>query len=141
MGIFAGLVAAIDWYDNSLQTVMATRGLKVINRGQVMMLIHIVNGTTRPSDIAREMRTTRQHIHAMGKGLIESDILELIPDPDDGRSRQYMLSEDASVLRSKVLEIVDYLSSKLADRIGKDTVRDLSRALGSDWGDLIRPLR
>ena len=137
MGVFAGLVAAIDWYDNSLQSVMASKGWRVVNRGQAMMLVHIVSGITRPSDIAREMRTTRQHIHAIAKGLIEDNILELIPDPDDGRSRQYQLTEDATALRSKVLEILDYLNSRLADRIGKDTIRDLRRALASDWGDLI----
>lgn len=137
MGVFAGLVAAVDWYDNSLQSIMASKGLRVVNRGQAMMLVHIVSGTTRPSDIAREMRTTRQHIHGMAKGLIDDNILRLIPDPDDGRSRQYILSENATALRGKVLEILDYLNDKLANRIGKDTVRDLRRALASDWGDLI----
>ncbi len=137
MGIFAGLVAAVDWYDNSLQAILASRGLKVVNRTQAMMLIHIVNGTTKPSDIAREMRTTRQNIHAMAKGLIEDNVIVLIPDPKDKRARQYALSEQASAQREKVLEILVFLNEKLADRIGKDTARDLFRGLSSDWGDLI----
>jgi DNA-binding MarR family transcriptional regulator len=136
-GIFAGLVAAIDWYDNSLQSILASRGFTVVNRGQAMMLAHIVSGTTRPSDIAREMRTTRQHIHAMAKGLIDDNIVHLVPDPDDGRSREYTFSEGGDVQREKVQEILHYLNGKLADRIGKETVRDLRRALASDWGDLI----
>ncbi len=137
MGVFAGLVAAVDWYDNSLQAILASRGLKVVNRTQAMMLVHIVNGTTRPSDIAREMRTTRQNIHAMAKGLIEDKVIVLIADPDDKRSRQYALSDQATAQREKVLEILVFLNEKLADRIGKDTFRDLVRGLSADWGDLI----
>ncbi len=136
-GIFAGLVAAIDWYDNSLQAILASRGLKVVNRTQAIMLIHIVSGTGRPSQIAREMRTTRQNIHAMAKGLLEENIIVLTPDPNDRRSRLYQLSEEASAQREKVLEILSYLNTKLSDRIGTDTLKDLWRALAADWGDLI----
>ncbi len=137
MDIFAGLVAAVDWYDNSLQSILASRGLKVLNRTQAMMLVHIANGTTRPSAIAREMRITRQNIHAMAKDLINNDVLILVPDENDRRSGKYELSQDATAQREKVLDILDYLNNKLSDRIGKDTVRDLWRALSADWGDVI----
>ena len=137
MGIFAGLVKAVDWYDNSLQSILASRGLKVVNRTQAMMLIHIVAGITRPSEIARVMRTTRQNIHAMAKELLRENIIVLLPDPDDRRSRQYRLSGEASNQRDAVIEILGDLNKRLADRIGKDTVRDLWRALSADWGDLI----
>ncbi len=137
MEIFAGLVAAVDWYDNSLQNILASRGLRVVNRGQAMMLVHIAKGTTRPSDIAREMRTTRQNIHAMAKGLVEDKYLHLIQDPADGRSRQYAFGVEAAAQRKKTLEILNYLNHRLADRIGKDTIKDLSRGLLVDWGALI----
>ncbi len=137
MDIFPGLVAAVDWYDNSLQSILASRGLKVLHRTQAIMLVHILNGTTRPAAIAREMRITRQNIHAMAKALIEDDIIVFTPDPDDGRSGQYSLSDKAADQREKVLDILNYINQKLADRIGEETVGHLWRGLSADWGDLI----
>ena len=136
-GIFAGLVKAIDWYDNSLQNLLASRGLKVVNRTQAMMLVHIASGNTRPSAIARKMRLSRQNIHAMAKVLIGAQLIVLNPDPMDGRAGCYALSEDASGQRDAALEILGFLEGRLADRIGKDTVRELNRALAADWGEPI----
>ena len=69
---FAGLAKAIDWYDVSLQSILKNLGMTSVNRTQSMILIHISNGVTRPSEIAREMGTTRQNIHSMAKHLIDN---------------------------------------------------------------------
>ena len=132
---FAGLVKAIDWYDVSLQAILEDLGMQSVNRTQSMMLVHIAGGVTRPSDIAREMGTTRQNIHAMAKQLIEQHILTKIPDPTDGRSKIYSFADDGLELRNTVLQILTYLDKKLSARIGPDTLNALKRALSADWGD------
>ena len=137
MGIFAELVKAIDWYDVSLQSILAGRGMQSFNRTQSVMLIHIAEGIIKPSDIAHDMGATRQNIHAMAKPLIDANIIEVVPDPDDGRSKQYVFCEDSLELRDTVLQLLKHLDRKLGERIGKGDLKDMKRALSSDWGEII----
>ena len=137
MGIFAELVKAIDWYDVSLQSILTGRGLQSFNRTQSVMLIHIAEGIIKPSDIAHDMGATRQNIHAMAKTLIDAHIIEVVPDPEDGRSKQYAFCEDSLELRDTVLKLLKHLDKKLGERIGKSDLKDLKRALSSDWGEII----
>lgn len=133
--IFAGLVSAIDWYDVSLQAILEDLEMQSVSRTQSMILVHIASGVTRPSDIAREMGTTRQNIHAMAKHLIERHIITQVPDPEDGRSKVYSFSDDGLELRNTVLQILSYLDKKLSDRLGPETLKALNRALSADWGE------
>lgn len=134
LGVFSDLVKAVDWYDNSLQSILKSKHMTSVNRTQSLMLVHIAVGFTRPSDITREMGTTRQNIHAMAKDLLKKNIIVLIPDPVDGRSKQYVFADDAIELRDTVIRILNYLDRKLAERIGKDSVKALKTALSTDWG-------
>jgi DNA-binding MarR family transcriptional regulator len=137
MGIFAELVKAIDWYDVSLQSILAGRDMQSVNRTQSVMLIHIAEGITKPSDIAHDMGATRQNIHAMAKPLIDARIIEVVPDPDDGRSKQYAFCEDSLELRDTVMLLLKHLDMKLGERIGKKDLKALRGALSRDWGETI----
>ena len=134
---FSGLVKAIDWYDVSLQAILKDLNLESVNRTQSMMLTHIARGVTRPCEIAKEMGTTRQNIHAVGKSLISRNILQQVPNPYDRRSKIYSFSDDGLLLRNKVLVILTYLDKKLSRKIGKDRMRGLDSALDEDWGDYV----
>jgi len=137
MGIFAELVKAIDWYDVSLQSILAGRGMQSFNRTQSVMLIHIAEGIIKPSDIAHDMGATRQNIHAMEKPLIDANIIEVVPEPVDGRAKQYVFCEDSLELRDTVLQLLKHLDRKLGDRIGKGDLKEMKRALSRDWGEII----
>lgn len=136
-GIFADLVSAVDWYDVSLQSILETKNLPSVNRTQSVMLTHIAKGVTRPSDIALQMGTTRQNIHAMAKSLIDDRIIEVVPDPEDGRSKQYAFCEESLEFRDTVIKVFRYLDRQLANRIGRDEYKALKHALSLDWGDFI----
>lgn len=137
LGIFAELVKAIDWYDISLQNILTGRDLESFNRTQSVMLIHIAQGITKPSDIAHYMGASRQNVHAMAKPLIDAHIIEVVPDLEDGRSKQYAFCEDSLELRDTVIQLLKHLDKKLGERIGKDELKALKGALSQDWGDFI----
>ena len=137
IGIFADLVRAIDWYDISLQSILASKNLMSVNRTQSVMLVHIAEGVTRPSEIAHEMGATRQNIHAMAKPLLDARLIEVIPDPEDGRSKQYAFCEDSQEFRDTTLQVLKLLDRKLGKRIGKEELKALKHALSRDWGDAI----
>ncbi|HKZ74260.1 MAG TPA: helix-turn-helix domain-containing protein [Steroidobacteraceae bacterium] len=135
--LVAGLIHALDWFDNSLQAILESRRLKVVNRTQSMMVVHIASGITQPIDLAREMHLSRQNIHYMAKGLIEAGILEFRPDPHDRRSGHYVFGRKLGVQRRAAREILGYLEERLAERIGPSAVEALRAALTADWGEEI----
>ena len=132
--LLAGLVRAVDWFDNGLQNVLASRGFKTLHRTQSMIMVHIASGIESPADIAREMGLTRQNVHHMAKSLIADGLIEQALDPKDPRRSVYRLSDAASDIRGAALETLRELEAALGERIGFAEVQQLKRLLGRDWG-------
>lgn len=135
--IMATLTRAMDWFERSLQNVVASAGFEPVHRTQSMILMHIAMGIDAPSDIAREMFLTRQNVHHMARGLIERGIIEAVPDPGDPRRSRYRLSESASEMRRLALDTMADLERVLEKRIGANRVAALREVLASDWGPQI----
>jgi DNA-binding MarR family transcriptional regulator len=134
----AGLIRAMDWFDNGLQNVLASRGFKPLHRTQSMIMVHIASGIVSPADIAREMGLTRQNVHHMAKTLIADGLIEQMPDRDGPRRTVYQLAGSATEIRSVALETLGNLEAVLADRVGAGAVAALQRVLAADWGDVIQ---
>lgn len=132
--VMAGLTQALDWFDNSLQNVVASRGFEPFHRTQSMIIMHIALGLDAPADIAREMGLTRQNVHHMAKELIRSGVIESNRDPSDPRRTVYRLSEHARELRGVALSTMIELENLLETRIGPERVAALREALNVDWG-------
>ena len=132
--LLAGLVRAVDWFDNGLQNVLASRGFKTLHRTQSMIMVHIASGIESPADIAREMGLTRQNVHHMAKSLIADGLIEQAVDPKDPRRCVYRLSDAALDIRGAALETLGELEAALGERIGFAEVQQLKRLLGRDWG-------
>ena len=132
--VMARLTQAIDWFDNSLQNVVASSGFEPLHRTQSMIMMHIALGVSRPSDIAREMGLTRQNVHHMAKSLIDAGIIDSAPDPDDPRRTLYQLSEKSSDMRNLALDTMRELEAVLEQRIGARSLNGLRAALEADWG-------
>ncbi len=134
--LIAGLAHAIDWVDNSLQHVLASRGFSPVHRTQSLILVHIASGIDSPSDIAYEMGLTRQNVHHMAKGLIEADIVEQFPDPRDPRRSRYRLTDSSIGIREAALETLAALDVAIQRRTGLsvDDMQAFHRVLAADWG-------
>ena len=132
--IMAHLTQALDWFDNSLQNVVASSGYDPLHRTQSMIMMHIALGIDRPADIAREMGLTRQNVHHMAKGLIDAGIIVSAPDPDDPRRSLYRLSDESSELRNLAISTMAELEAVLEQRIGSRALNGLRTALDADWG-------
>ncbi|MBX3707603.1 MAG: winged helix-turn-helix transcriptional regulator [Pseudomonadales bacterium] len=132
--VMAGLTRALDWFDNSLQNVVASHGYQPFHRTQSMIIMHIALGVDSPAEIAREMGLTRQNVHHMAKTLLQEGVIESLPDPADPRRSRYRLSDRASELRSIALETMRNLERVLERRLGAREVERLRGVLGADWG-------
>ncbi|WP_432828859.1 MarR family winged helix-turn-helix transcriptional regulator [Dactylosporangium sp. CA-092794] len=57
------------------------------------VLAYLAPERRRPKDIARTMGVSRQHVHTALRELIESGMLELVPDPESKRDRIIIVTE------------------------------------------------
>ena len=136
--LIAGLVRAVDWFDNCLQNILASEGFEPLHRTQSMIMVHIASGIESPAAIAREMGLSRQNVYHMARTLIENGLIEQSVDPIDPRRTHYRLAGSAIKIRSVALDTLRNLEIVLENRIGTSAVSALQEILCSDWGDEIR---
>ncbi len=135
--VFVSLLDGFEWFDESLQMTFKAAGLPQLSRTESMIMIHVQSGITRPSDVARSLRLTRQAVHQSIASLVDRGIFEMRPDPSDRRVKTVHLTERGRALRKDANSIVRALTDKLAYRIGERQVEALRSAFKQSWGDPI----
>jgi len=129
------IVRAFYWLDEGLQGNLQKRGGPEITHSQSMIMMLIVEGIRRPSAIAERLGVTRQAVHQSLREMIDVGIVELVPDPRDGRAKVARLSRKGAPIHRKARKILEQLEAELSDRIGKRQVASLRASLERDWGD------
>lgn len=131
------LVRAFYWLDEGLQRSLSTHGGPRVTHAQSMVILAVWEGVTRPSAIAEYLGVSRQAIHQSLRELVKHDVVELVPDPSDGRAKLVQLSKSGAPLREMASGILNDLESELETRIGKRHLSNLRDALEADWGEPI----
>lgn len=129
------IVRAFYWIDEGLQSNLQMRGGPEITHSQSMIIMLIGEGIRRPSAIAERLGVSRQAVHQSIRDLIDVDVVELVPDPRDGRAKVARLSKKGAPIHRKARRILEKLEVELAGRIGKRRTASLREALEQDWGD------
>lgn len=132
------LLQGFFWFDDGLQAHLRKKGWGHVTRPQSMVMIHIIGGIVRPSDIARNLGISRQAVHATLNQMVEMGMLEMRDDPHDGRTRIAALSRKGAAMQADANAAVEALSAELSRRIGKANVAALKKAFAADWGDAPR---
>jgi DNA-binding MarR family transcriptional regulator len=135
MFLASGLLDGWYWFDNALQKTLRAQGFPDFNNSQSAMLFHISEGVTRPIEIARKMRLSRQAIRHIANQLIEAGILVSLDDPDDGRSKVLKYTPKAKNLRLAAQNVLLSMEETLAGRLGREEFNELRRLLDRDWGE------
>ncbi len=133
--IFVSLLEGFEWFDESLQLTLKEAGLPQLSRTESMIMIHVQRGIIRPSDIARSLGLTRQAVHQSINSLVEREVFELSPDPEDGRIKNVTLTELGKAMRKDANRIARELTNVLAYRIGQQQIDALRIAFNSSWGE------
>jgi DNA-binding MarR family transcriptional regulator len=122
------------WFDEGLQNYLRQKGWPAVTRPQSMVMVTVVLGVTRPSEIARILGISRQAVHTTINGMVEIGLLELADDPDDRRSKIVVISEQGTKMREHARQATTLMSQELARRIGEPKLEALREALAADWG-------
>ena len=128
------LLEGFEWFDGSLQSSLHERGWPTLTRPESMVMIHIILGLTRPSDVARKLGLTRQTIHATLNNMITKGLVALEGDADDKRAKRIALTVQGEAMRKDAQHIAGLMFAELQARIGKSQVSALISALSEDWG-------
>lgn len=123
------------WLDEGLQQHFHDHGWPDVSRSQSMIMINIVSGIRRPSDIARRIGISRQAIHTTIQQMIDSGIVTLESDPLDGRTKLLALTEFGQRMRNDAHAGLTSLAERVAGQIGEAKWEALYDALAPDWGN------
>jgi DNA-binding MarR family transcriptional regulator len=128
------LLDRFRWFDRALlETLRDTLGLEVTSAQSLLFADLPIEGT-RQSDLARRLGVSRQAINELVRGLERQGLLEIVPDPDSGRSKLVRPTRRGRKSYRLAVETFAQLEAELRSRIGDRHVDQLRHALESEWG-------
>ena len=133
----AQLLGGFEWFDEGLQRSLLRRGWPVLTRPESIIMIHVLLGIRRPSDLARRLSLTRQAIHVTLAKIVEKGLFLLEPDPSDKRMVAVSLTPMGQAMINDANRIVDCLTITLAERLGPALFQALIVGLNADWGEVV----
>lgn len=129
------LLRGFYWMDESLQRSLRAQGGPKVTHSQSMILLTIGEGIRRPSAIAERLGVSRQAVHQCLQELVKVKLVELVPDPEDGRAKLVKLSKRGMPVRIVARDLLLALETELGERIGKRNLKNLRVALEQDWSE------
>jgi len=123
-----------EWFDEGLQKSLKALGWPTMTGPESMIIVHVILGINRPSEIARSLGLTRQAVHFTINKIIKKGIVELHSDPLDARSSVVGFTKIGKTMRRDARMIVAHIEQVLIERIGAKNVQNLKAALAPDWG-------
>jgi DNA-binding MarR family transcriptional regulator len=133
--LMMNLLSAVYWFDEALQAALKEFGVPNVTRAQSMLIANISAGESRATRIARNLGVTRQAISLMIAELETRGIVEVVPDPEDGRARIVRFPEHATETRRAAAAILHYLEVTLVERLGLPAYHGLRDAMMMEWGE------
>lgn len=128
------LLSAVYWFDEALQAGLRAKGHQSASRSQSMILANIAAGVHRPSELAKNLGVSRQAMSLALGELAARGLVDIEPDPDDGRAQRVVFSPRSLEMRRDAIAVMSALEKELTDRIGKTRFNALCAAFESDWG-------
>lgn len=128
------ILRALYWVEDGMQVNYHRQGGAKLTHAQSLVMMNIGEGIRRPSAIAERLGVSRQAVHNSIKELKQVGLIDLLPDPDDGRATIATLNRKGEPSRKLAIQVLDDLEEELGKRIGKREISEFRRALEKDWG-------
>ena len=129
------LLRGLYWVDEALQNGLRRHGWPNVSRSQSLILLNVAFGVHRASALAENLGISRQAISQMLSEMQKAGMIEMRPDPDDGRAQIVVFSSQSSALRSDAMAILEKIETTLAERLGKRRLSQMRETLARDWGE------
>lgn len=129
------ILRALYWVEDGMHTNYHRRGGVQLTHAQSLVMMNIGEGIRRPSTIAERLGVSRQAVHTNIRELNRLGLIDLVPDPDDGRATIATLNRKGEPARVLAIQVLEELEEELARRIGKRDAAQFRRVLEKDWGE------
>lgn len=132
--IFAGLMNAVNWFDEAFQNSLEAAGYARTTRVESFVIVNIAAGRQRPADIARNLGVSRQAISQILKAFTQRGWIETLPDPNHGKAQIVTFSAAFAERAELCGHIINGIVRELEQRIGGAAVNALKLSMTADWG-------
>ncbi|GMQ84748.1 MAG: MarR family winged helix-turn-helix transcriptional regulator [Acidimicrobiia bacterium] len=129
------LLDRFRWFDQALLTTLHDRLGVQLTSAQSLLFANLPLQGARQSDLARRLGVSRQAVNELVGGLEKRGLVELVADPNSGRSKLVRPTTQGRKSIDVALETFARLEKELRARIGERVVDQLRGALDADWGD------
>lgn len=130
-----GLLKAFFWMDDGLQNYLKSLGWPTLTRTQSMVMMNVISGSDKPSQIARNLGISRQAIHLTITQMIDAGLLRLEQDSADRRSKKVVLTPEVEPMRRDARQATEVLIKILGGRFGSNDMSTLINVFCEDWGN------
>jgi DNA-binding MarR family transcriptional regulator len=134
--LLSSLLIALHWIDDSLQARLEAAGWPRVNFSKSMVMANLLNGVSRPADLARNLGVSRQAIFRTLAEMTQDGLVVVQDDPHDRRAKIVSFNSGASELMRDALRALAAIQDDLALRLGRAELDHLIATLARDWGPL-----
>lgn len=117
------------------QRLQEVRRLPELGISQMLLMASVDAEGTPLAELARRLGTSRQAVHQAVQGLVRLDLVELVADARDRRTRRARLTAKGRRIDRKVVATIHELERALQARLGAKRVAALRAVLEMDWGE------
>lgn len=134
--LLSSLLIALHWVDESLQARLEAAGWQRVSFAKSMIMVNVLNGITRPIELARNLGISRQAIHRTLQEMVQDKLIALHDDPTDKRAKIVAFNSESTELMREALRALAAIQEDLAGRLGQRNLDQLLTLLEKDWGPL-----
>jgi DNA-binding MarR family transcriptional regulator len=128
------LLLRSGWFNDAIAERMQARGFEPLSRSQAFVMAQLQNGPARPAALARRLGVSRQAVQQLLRPLTARGLVEVLPDPDDGRAT--LVHPTVAAIEFGMAAAAEHgeVERLLESRIGRRDLDELRRILARDWG-------
>jgi DNA-binding MarR family transcriptional regulator len=109
--------------------INAQAGRMVARPSTLALLPHIAHEGTRIVELAQKLGITKQAVSKRVAEMMEEDLLEMVPDPEDGRAKLVRFTPPGRAAIHHGLGVLGELEQQLGASLGEDKMLELRRTL------------
>lgn len=123
------LIAALRSFEEDLQARLVADGWTDVSVAHTNTLRHLDPEGMQMHALARDAGVTKQAVTQSVRTLVERGLVEVVPDPDDGRARRVVYTERGRRLVRAAIGHIRAIEAAWAQTLGEDGYRGLRAGL------------